>query len=460
MGGSPAALITAPDETAPYGRDWLGRRQGVPLAVARPASAAEVAAVVRLCRAAGVGLLPQGGNTGLVGGSTPDAQGRQVLLNLSRMNRIRSIDPVGDIVVAEAGCTIAAVKAALEPHRRVLPFGIGSGGTAQIGGILSTNAGGHMALRYGTARDLVLGLEAVLPDGTEIAGPRQLRKDNTGFDVARLMIGAEGVLGIITAAALRLVPRPAETVTAFLGLPDMDAAMILLVRLREQAGHRLAAFEVMLAPALMLAMRHVPSARAALSGEHSVYALVEWDDAVPGPALRELAETLVGEAIETGLVSDAAMAESLDQRNQLWALRESLPEGQSKEGLSLKHDIALPLPQLARFMKRADREMRAQYPMFTPVVYGHAGDGNLHWNLQASTPAVADQERLMAETRQSLYDLVDAFGGSFSAEHGVGRAYLDHVQRRTLPGRVEAMRLVKRALDPADLMNPGAVVPP
>jgi D-lactate dehydrogenase (cytochrome) len=298
------------------------------------------------------------------------------------------------------------VKAAAAERGRALPFGIGADGSAQVGGILATNAGGHMALRSGVARDLVLGLEAVLPDGTLLPGPSPLRKDNTGFDVARLLIGAEGWLGIITATALRLVPLPVVSATALVAFPEVDAAMRLLVRLKERTGYRLAAFELMMPAALQLAFRHVPAARGAIGGGHGAYALVELDDVVPGPALRELAEALLGEALEDGTAEDVVIAESLERRAALWALRESFPEAQGKEGLSLKHDIALPLPELAPFIRRAEAEMTARFPVLTPIVYGHAGDGNLHWNLQAATRELPDQMTVAEESRQALYDIV------------------------------------------------------
>lgn len=455
----PAALLTEPGDIAPYARDWLGKREGRPMAVARPSNAEQVAAIVRLCAAGGVPLVPQGGNTGLLGGGTPDGSGRQLLLSLSRMNRIRSVDPVGDIVVAEAGCTLAMVKEAVGAHRRILPFGIGSDGTAQVGGVLSTNAGGHMALRYGVARDLVLGLEAVLPDGTLLAGPRPLRKDNTGFDAARLLIGAEGSLGLITAAALRLVPAPLESATALVSVPDVESAIALLVRLREGAGARLAAFELILPAAMRMAMDHAPAGAPRVESGYGAYALVELDDVVPGPALRVLMETLLEAALNEGLAADAVLAESLEQRRAIWGLRESFPELQGRLGLSLKHDIALPLAALPAFIKECEAELAARFPELTVIAFGHAGDGNLHWNVQAPGRTLPDQEAVAQAVRTCVYDVVAAHGGAFSAEHGVGRAYLDHVRTRVAPGRVKAMQALKAALDPLNIMNPGAVVP-
>lgn len=453
VGGEPAALLEDPESRAAAARDWLGRIGTPPVAIARPRDAGQVAALLRAAQAERLPVIPRGGNTGLVRGAITTAP--HLLLCLSRMGAIRALDAVGDMIVVEAGCTLAVAQAAAAAAGRKLPFGMGSEGSATIGGMLSTNAGGHAALAHGVARDLVLGLEAVLPDGTLLGGPRMLRKDNTGIDVARLLVGAEGTLGVITAATLRLVTAPRERVTAWIATADIADAMRLLVRLREGSGPRLVAFEVMLDGALRLLRDS--GAMLPLAGQQGVCALVEWEDVVPGPALQALAEQLLSAALEDGVAADAALAASGAQAAAMWRLRESLSELQGGAGRGFKHDIALPPAALPAFVAEAEAALRAAFPALRLVAYGHAGDGNLHWNLLAEGQA-AEAEGL--RVTRLVHDLVGRHGGSFSAEHGIGRSKAEELARRTPAARLDAMRRLKRALDPEGLMNPGAVLAP
>jgi FAD/FMN-containing dehydrogenase len=452
-------VLVDPLSMAPYLTDWRGRYTGRALAVVKPAGTQQVAAVVRACAAAGVAMVPQGGNTGLCGGATPLDEGRSVVINLSRMNRIRSVDAANDALIAEAGCTLASVQEAAAAEDRLFPLSLASEGSCLIGGNLSTNAGGVQVLRYGNMRDLVLGLEVVLPDGRVWDGLRALRKDNTGYDLKQLFIGAEGTLGIVTAAVLKLFPRPRARATAWVAVPGPDAAVALLGRLRDTCGDRVSAFEIMGRAALELVLRHIPAARLPLAGHHEWAVLVELTDTFDVDALAGALENAIGAAMDAGTVLDAAIATSVGQANSMWSLREYVSEAQRMEGISIKHDISVPVSRIPEFLMRARAALTQAWPDVRIVAFGHIGDGNLHYNL--SKPDALDNTTFIARTSEVnriVHDLVVALGGSISAEHGLGQ--LKCVENRRYKSTVEMdlMRALKQAIDPRGLMNPGKVV--
>ncbi|HEX8987702.1 MAG TPA: FAD-binding oxidoreductase [Rhodocyclaceae bacterium] len=458
-----AHVFTDPADVAGYLRDWRGRYQGDALCVVRPGSTAEVAEAVRLCAEAGAAIVPQGGNTGLCGGATPRGlalqPGGEVVVSLTRMNRVRALDPRNDTITVEAGCTLMQVQEAATAADRLFPLSLAAEGTATIGGNLSTNAGGVQVLRYGNARDLTLGLEVVLPDGTIWDGLRALRKDNTGYDLKQLFIGAEGTLGLITAAVLKLFPRPKQRAVAWAAVPDPAAAVALLGRLRGTAGDRLVAFEIVGRAALDLVLRHIPQARDPLPGRPDWQVLIEVADTLAEPPLGDLLERALSDAMEVGEALDAAVAQSEVQAQALWALRENIAEGQKLEGLSIKHDISLPVSQIPEFIARADAALGEAFPGVRIVCFGHIGDGNLHYN-QSQTGALAN-EPFMAATpavNRIVHDLVHRLGGSISAEHGLGQLKREEIQRYRSPVEIELKRAVKRAIDPAGRMNPGKVI--
>ena len=448
---------------APYLSDWRGRYQGQALCVLRPASTAEVAACVALCNELGLAVVAQGGNTGLVGGATPlpdTVAGReQVLLSLTRLKRIREVDVDNNTITVESGCILRQVQDAAAAVGRLFPLSLAAEGTATIGGNLSTNAGGVQVLRYGNMRELTLGLEVVLADGRIWDGLRGLRKDNTGYDLKQLFIGAEGTLGIITAAVLKLFPRPQTRATAWLALPDAAAAVTLLARLRERFDERVSAFELIGRSALDLVLQHIPGARAPLSQPHQWQLLVELSDAQAGAELQtQLEAALVAES-ERGLVLDAAVARSEQQAEALWQLRENISEAQRLEGVSIKHDVALPLSAIAEFITRADAALTQAYPGLRIVCFGHIGDGNLHYN--QSKPLAQDNAQFIAQTGQVnrlVHDLVHQLGGSISAEHGLGQLKREEVLRYKSALEMELMRRIKQVLDPHGMFNPGKLL--
>ncbi|MCX7892096.1 MAG: FAD-binding oxidoreductase [Burkholderiales bacterium] len=455
----PQALLTADADTAPYAIDWRRRYRGRPLAVVRPASTAEVAAVVRLCAETRTPVVPQGGNTGLVGGATPDASGREVVVSLARMNRIRAIDRENDALTAEAGCTLAAVQAAAREAGRLFPLSLASEGSCQIGGNLSSNAGGTAVLRYGNARELTLGLEVVLPDGAVWDGLRALRKDNTGYDLKQLFLGAEGTLGIITAAVLELFPLPAGRATAIAALDTPAQAVELLGLMKARCGERLTAFELFSDYALALVLKHFPGSAAPFTARHPQYALVELEDTQSEEAARGLAEAALAEALQCGVVRDAVLAASEAQSRALWSLRENMSEAQAAEGKNIKHDVSVPTSRIAAFVAATDAALARAFPGVRMVTFGHLGDGNLHYN--AAAPEGVDPERWMANqaaVNRIVHDSVAAFGGSISAEHGLGQAKREEILRYKSPVEMDLMRRVKAALDPLGIMNPGKVI--
>ncbi len=447
-------VLTLADEVSRYATDWRGRYHGNPLCVARPANTEQVAATVRLCVEEGVAIVPQGGNTGLCGGATPiDGE---VIISLGRLNHIREVDRDNSTMTVEAGCTLLQVQEAATNVGRLFPLSLASEGSATIGGNLSTNAGGVQVLRYGNARDMVLGLEVVLPDGRIWNGLRGLRKDNTGYDLKQLFIGAEGTLGLITAAVLKLFPRPRATATAWVAVPDPTSAVALLGHLREELGDCVTSFEIIGSSALELVLKHLPKTRDPLAANSDWKVLIEISDSRAIKLDEPLLECLAS-AREQGLVVDATLARNLGEAGELWTLRENVSEAQKHEGVSIKHDIALPLSRIAEFIVLADAKLQAAFPAVRIVCFGHIGDGNLHYNL--SHPH--DQEAFIAGTAQInriVHDLVNELGGSISAEHGLGQLKRTEILRYKSEVEMDMMRAVKRALDPRGLMNPGKVV--
>ncbi|RTL54315.1 MAG: FAD-binding oxidoreductase [Rhodocyclaceae bacterium] len=451
-------VLTADEDTASYTADWRGRYQGQALCVVRPGNAEEAATVVRLCVAAGVAVVPQGGNTGLCGGATPMGLCPEVVVSLTRMKTIRVVDKDNNTLTVEAGCTLHDAQQAAAGAGRFFPLSLAAEGTATIGGNLSTNAGGVQVLRYGNTRDLVLGIEAVLPDGRLWNGLRGLRKDNTGYDLKHLFIGAEGTLGLITAAVLKLFPAPRVKATAWVAVADPAAAVALLSRLRETVGDRVTAFEIVGREALDLVLKHIPNSREPCADKHAWQALVELSDTLVGDLVTPLEQVLMA-ASEAGQVLDAVIANSEAQAAALWSLRENVSEAQRIEGISIKHDVAVPVSRIAEFISRADALLEEKFPGLRIVCFGHIGDGNLHYN--QSKPAAQDNAAFITQSdavNLVVHDLVHQLGGSISAEHGLGQLKREEVLRYKSEVEMDMMRAVKKALDPKGLMNPGKVL--
>jgi len=458
-----AQVLSDDADTAPFLTDWRGRYRGEAICVVRPGSSAEVAQVVAACADAGVAMVPQGGNTGLVGGATPCAPAShprgEVVVSLGRMNRILAIDLDNNTISVEAGCILQQVQEAAAAAGRLFPLSLAAEGSATIGGNLSTNAGGVHVLRYGNMRELTLGLEVVLADGRVWNGLRGLRKDNTGYDLKHLFIGAEGTLGLITAAVLKLFPLPRASATAWAAVRDPAAAVALLGRLRERCGERVSAFEIVGRPALDLVLKHLPAARDPLAARHDWQVLLELTDIDAAADLGVQLEAILAGEIEAGLVFDAAIAQSESQARALWSLRENIPEAQKIEGLSIKHDISVPISRIAEFITGADAALEEAFAGVRIVCFGHIGDGNLHYNL--SRPAAQENPAFIAATEainRIVHDLAHRLGGSISAEHGLGQLKREEIRRYKSEVELEMMREVKRALDPRGLMNPGKLL--
>jgi FAD/FMN-containing dehydrogenase len=453
------ALVSAPHEVAPYATDWRRRYSGKPAAVVKPASTAEVAAVVRACAETRTAIVPQGGNTSLCGGATPDGSGSQVVINLSRMNRIRAIDVHNNTITADAGCVLANLQKAAEEADRLFPLSLAAEGSCEIGGNLSTNAGGTAVLRYGNTRELVLGLEVVLPSGEIWDGLRGLRKDNTGYDLKQLFIGAEGTLGVITATVLKLFPLPRSRATAVVALKDPGSALDLLKRTLEACGERLTGFELFSDLCLSLVLKHFRDTAAPFARRFPHYALVELSDTRPGDALAGLAEAVLGAALEENCILDATIAQSEAQASAFWKLREFISEAQAHEGANIKHDVSIPISRIPEFIRTTDAELGRVYPGVRMVTFGHLGDGNLHYNVSA--PEGVAPEAFVEQTpavNRMVHDSVALFGGSISAEHGLGQLKREEIRRYKSALELELMRKIKIALDPHGIMNPGKVL--
>ena len=427
--------------------------------VLRPSSTEQVSRILRTCNEAGVGVVPVGGNTSYCGAATPSADGTQVVVSLARMRRIRAIDPDNFTLIAEAGCVLAEVQNAAASVDRLFPLSLGSEGSCQLGGNLSTNAGGTAVLRYGMMRDLVLGLEVVLPDGRVWDGLKPLRKDNTGYDLRDLFIGAEGTLGIITAAACKLFSQPRERVTAIAAIKDPGAAVMSLSRLRAATGDAVTTFELIPRLGIDLVTRHVPNTHDPFDVVYDWYVLVEVSAGRSESGIKEAVEQELFALMEQGAALDAALAQNEAQREDFWRLRETIPEAQRKEGASIKHDISVTTSELPRFIAEATRLLQTITPDSRILSYGHLGDGNLHFNLSEPVGANATEFLALApRIHRAMHDLVAQYGGSFSAEHGIGQLKRDELVRYKHPVALEIMRSIKQALDPKGIMNPGKVL--
>jgi FAD/FMN-containing dehydrogenase len=456
----PQGVLTAAADLEPYVVDWRGVYRGKAIAVARPSNTREVAAVMTLCAASGVPVVPQGGNTGMCGASVPNADGDEIVLSLARMNKVLEVDPLNNTLTAEAGCVLATIQQAAADAGRLFPLSLGAEGSCQIGGNLSTNAGGVNVLRYGNTRDLVLGVEVVLPDGRIWNGLRGLRKDNTGYDLKHLFIGAEGTLGIITAATLKLFPRPAANATAWMAVRDPVSALQLLALMRRHCNDRITAFELISRHSLELVWKHIPGTRDPIAEPHPWYVLTELADAGSEQALRADLETALEEALQQSLVDDAVIAENRSQAQALWHMRESIPEGARQEPVMVyRHDIAVAVGRIPEFIREAQAALEARFPGVRLICFGHLGDGNLHYNAYLPERLRGDAAARDAhDVTETVYDIVQRYGGSFSAEHGIGLSKVAELAHYKDPVELDLMRTLKRALDPRGLMNPGKVL--
>lgn len=456
----PKGFSTDPDELAPRLTDWRDRYHGRAAALLSPASAGEVAAVVALCAGAGAPLVPQGGNTSMVGGATPDASGDAFLLSTRRLNRIRDLDAGAGIAVCEAGVILADLhEAALAVGRR-FPLTLGARGSATIGGLVSTNAGGTQVLRFGPMRSLVLGVEAVLPDGSLFEGLTALKKDNRGYDLRQLLIGAEGTLGIVTAASLRLVPAIGERAVAWVGLADAAGAMRLLRHLEATMAEAIESFELVPRSAVDLVLAHIPGTRPPLAELAAWNVLIEAVAPMSAPGPEPLLYEGLRSALETGIAADARIAASEAQAEELWRLRDSISEAEKRDGPAAKHDISVAVEAMTGFMTEAAAAVETRFPGTRVNAFGHLGDGNVHFNVRApaGAPPAWVEEEGQAVSRY-VHDLVTEAGGSISAEHGIGQMKLGELARLGEPARLNAMRAIKQALDPLGIMNPGKLVP-
>jgi D-lactate dehydrogenase (cytochrome) len=452
-------VLTEPADTEAFLTDWRRRFSGRALAVLKPGSTAEVAAVVQLCNRFRVPIVPQGGNTGLVLGSVPDASGTAIVLSLTRLNRVRALDTVNNTITVEAGCILEQVQNAAAEAERLFPLSLAAEGSCTLGGNLSTNAGGTGVLRYGNTRELCLGLEVVTPQGEIWSSLRGLRKDNTGYDLRNLFIGAEGTLGIITAAVLKLFPQPKAQMTAVAAMQSADDALRLLTLAQSHCGAALTGFELMSELCLQLVARHFPQVRQPFTQSHPQYVLLELSDSESEEHANAMLENVIEKALEQGIIEDAVAAVSIAQSQALWHLREHIPLAQAEEGKNIKHDISVPISHIGEFVRVTDAMLQQDFPGVRMVTFGHLGDGNLHYNVSPAegTPGDALLEQ-QPEINRVVYDSVMRFGGSISAEHGVGALKRDEIRHYKSPVEIELMQAIKRAIDPLNLMNPGKVI--
>jgi len=454
-----AACIADPAAMAPYLHEERGLYHGKAALVLRPASTAEVAEIVAACAAAKIAIVPQGGNTGLCGGAAAHEDASEVIINLGRMNKVRDVDAVNFTMTVDAGCILAEVQKTAEDNGCLFPLSLAAEGSCQIGGNLATNAGGINVLRYGNARDLVLGLEVVLPDGRIWNGLRALGKDNTGYALRHLFVGAEGTLGIITAAVLKLFPRPVEKATALCALNNLDDATKLLNRARALSGDAVTAFELIPRIGLEMCAKHIAGVTDPFGAPHPWYVLTEFSSSRPDVTVRGSFDALLETAFEEGIITDAVVAESVEQQKNLWRIRESLPEAQKYEGGSIKHDISVPVSRVPQFIADGVAAIARQFPGARPVPFGHLGDGNIHFNI--SQPVGADRAAYLArweEMNRLVHDIVVGMNGSISAEHGIGMLKVQEMKHYKDPVELDLMRRLKHAIDPDNLMNPGKIV--
>jgi FAD/FMN-containing dehydrogenase len=449
-----------PEAMSPWLTDWRGRYRGRAAALLSPASAAEVGEVVRRCAAAGVALVPQGGNTSMVGGATPDEGGGALLLSLRRMRAVRSVSPEDNVAVVEAGVILAELHEAAAAVGRRFPLSLAAKGSATVGGLVSTNAGGTQVLRFGPMRSLVLGIEAVLPDGSLIEGLSALRKDNRGYDLKQLLIGAEGTLGVVTAASLRLVAVPGSTAVAWIGLDSPHAALALLRRLEDALGEAVESFELVPERALRLVLAHIEGTRPPLATAARWNVLIEATAPAGAADVRAGLESTLAAAIEAGLVQDAVIAASEAQAQALWRLRETISEAEKHQGPAAKHDVSVPVSAMPRFIESAEAAVTGRFPGSQVVAFGHLGDGNVHFNVQPpeQVDGAAWLEARGEEVSAFVHDLASGEGGSISAEHGIGQMKRRELARTLAPARLAALHALKRALDPAGIMNPGKLL--
>jgi FAD/FMN-containing dehydrogenase len=456
--GNKGVLTAAPD-LAPYLKEWRDLYSGTTPMVLRPASVSEVSAILKLAHEERIAIVPQGGNTGLVGGQIPFETGNEIVLSLDRMKAIRAVDARGNTLIAEAGATLKSVQDAAAAADRLFPLSLGSEGTCQVGGNIATNAGGIHVLRYGNMRDLVLGVEAVFPGGEVLNGLKALRKDNTGYDLKSLLIGSEGTLGVVTAASLKLFPRPAEITTVFAGCPSLDAVAKLFSRAFERAGPLLNAFELVPRLILDFLLEHMPQFRDPLVAAHPWYILFELASPLPEGLAERVTMALLEDALEEGLVADAAVAASEAQAQDFWRMREALSEVQKFEGGSIKHDVSVPISAIPAFISEANAAVERLIPGARPVPFGHFGDGNIHYNV--TQPKGADKAVFLAHwdaVADAVHGIVLRFGGSISAEHGIGRMKARALERVKGEAGLAMMRRVKAAFDPRGILNPGKLL--
>jgi len=455
----PDHAISDPQRQLPYLREWRDLYAGHAALVLMPGSTLEVAQILATANDAGIGVVPQAGNTGLVGGQIPSPSGTEVVVSVSRLTQVRAVDAAGTAMIVEAGLTLSEAQAVAERAGRMFPLSLASEGSCQIGGVLATNAGGVAVLTYGNARNLALGLEVVLADGQIWNGLKTLKKDNTGYDLRDLFIGSEGTLGVITAAVLKLFPRPAETATAFVTLPDVTSVLALFHLAEERAHEGLTAFEFMSRLSVDLVLRHIADTRLPFEHPAPWYVLIEISSAVEGGAASAALERLLGQAADKGLVRDAALARSLAQARGLWRLRETASEAQKPEGGSIKHDVSVPVARIPEFLEKAAPVVEQVCPGARPVVLGHFGDGNVHYNV--SQPLGMDKAAFLAlwePMSAAVNDLIAAMGGSISAEHGIGQMKRAELSRFKSPIELALMRKIKAALDPKGILNPGKLL--
>ncbi len=455
--------VVASEDASAYLTEWRDKFKGRAALIAKPANTDEVSQILKIASEAGIGIVPQGGNTGLVGGQIPSLDGTEIILNLSRMNEIRKIDTLNDTMLVEAGCILSNVQQAAENAGRLFPLSLASEGSAEIGGLVSTNAGGINVLRYGNARAQVLGLEVVLPNGEIWNGLKGLRKDNTGYDLKQVFMGAEGTLGVITAAVLKLFAAPTDRATGFAALPDLDAVIALLGLTREMTGELVSAFELIPAIGLEFLAKH-KEFKSPLKSTAPWYVLIELTSIDAPGTLKNALEPLLEAGLEKGLVLDGAIAANVSQTEDFWRLRETMSEIQKFEGGSIKHDIAVQISDIPAFVERAIAAVTDACPGIRPVVFGHVGDGNLHFNLtqpEGDAPKGTDKDNYLAgweAVSRIVHDIVDDMGGSISAEHGIGQLKRDALAHYKSDVEMDLMRRLKKAFDPNGIMNPGKVV--